>query len=103
MGPGGASPTASTLVARRSGPAPAGVGAGRGGMGRGAVARGAPRVNSVSIGPYARVDGATPVEDSTLLSGEGEPAEILSGSCVTGALLQWGSRVATLAVVERSV
>src|SRR5262249_23279789 len=75
----------------------------RRGMGRGAVVRDTPRVKNVYVGPYARVDGATLVQESTLLSGEGEPAEVLSGACVTGALLQWGSRVATLAVVERSV
>ncbi len=75
----------------------------RGIIERGAVIQNAPRVRNVYLGPYARVDGPTLVEDSTLLSGEGEPAEILSGACVTGGLLQWGSRVATLAVVERSV
>ncbi len=49
------------------------------------------------------MDGATVVEESTLLSGESEPCAVLSGACVSDALLQWGSRVTTLAVVERSV
>jgi hypothetical protein len=75
----------------------------RGVIGPGAVVRDTPRVRNVYVGPGARIDGATLVEESTLLSGAGEPAEVLSGACVSGALLQWGSRVATLAVVERSV
>jgi hypothetical protein len=75
----------------------------RGVIGPAAVVRDTPRVRNVYVGPCARVEGATLVEESTLLSGAGESAEILSGACVTGALLQWGSRVATLAVVERSV
>jgi hypothetical protein len=79
------------------------VRSGRGVIGPAAVVRDTPRVWNVYVGPCARVEGATLVEESTLLSGAGESSEILSGACVTGALLQWGSRVASLAVVERSV
>jgi hypothetical protein len=75
----------------------------RGVVGRGAALRGTPRVENAFVGPHARVDGATLLADSTLLSGRDEPAQVLTGACVSRSLLQWGSRVATLAVVERSV
>jgi hypothetical protein len=75
----------------------------RGVIGPAAVVRDTPRVRNVYLGPCARIDGATLVEESTLLSAADEPAEVRSGACVSGALLQWGSRVASLAVVERSV
>ncbi len=75
---------------------------------RGIVERGAqvlntPRVHNVYVGPAARVDGATAVADSTLLSSEEEPVEVASGACVSESLLQWGSSVKTMAVVERAL
>ncbi len=69
----------------------------------GARVQGAGRILNSYVGPHARVDGATSITDSTLLSSEDEPAEVGEGACVRGALLQWGSRVSTQAVVERSV
>jgi hypothetical protein len=81
----------------------AGARAGRGVIERGAALRDTPRVENTYVGPGARIDGAALVAGCTLLSGPDEPTEILSGACVTDALLQWGSRVATLAVVERSL
>src|SRR5262245_44279591 len=75
----------------------------RGILERGAVVRNTPRVHNAYLGPHARVDGATLVSDCTLLSSAEEPAEVLSGACVRDALLQWGCRVDTLAVVERAV
>jgi hypothetical protein len=70
---------------------------------RGAVVRNTPRVHNTYLGAHAQVDGATLLADSTLLSGEDEATRVESGACVTNSLLQWGSRVATLAVVDRSV
>jgi hypothetical protein len=75
----------------------------RGIVGPAAVVRGTNRVQNAYLGPHARVEGATLLADSTLLSSRDEPAEVHSGACVSRSLLQWGSRVATLAVVERSV
>jgi hypothetical protein len=49
------------------------------------------------------VDAATVVEDSTLLSNTDEPTRVDSGGCVLASLLQWGSSVGTLAIVERSL
>jgi hypothetical protein len=75
----------------------------RGIVERRAVVRDTPRVHNTYLGAHAQVDGATLLADCTLLSGEDEPARVESGACVTNSLLQWGSRVATLAVVDRSV
>jgi hypothetical protein len=75
----------------------------RGIIGRGALLRHTPRIANAYIGPYAQIDGATLVADSTLLSTAEEPVLIGSGACVLNGLLQWGSQVRTMAVVERSV
>src|SRR5262249_5170102 len=75
----------------------------RGVIERGAAVRHTPAVRHTYHGPHAVTDGAPLVADSTLLSSAAEPARVESGACVRGSLLQWGSGVATLAVVERSV
>jgi hypothetical protein len=75
----------------------------RGIIERAAVVRGTATVRNVYLGPHARVDGATLVCDSTLLSNEQEPATIESGGCVKSSLVQWGSHVTTLAIVDSSV
>jgi hypothetical protein len=75
----------------------------RGIISREVMIRSTPNVRNTYFGPNARIDGATLVADSTLLSSKEEPVEIGSGACVTGSLLQWGSGVSTLAVVDRSV
>jgi hypothetical protein len=62
-----------------------------------------PRVRNVYLGRHAQVNGATLLEDSTLLSSQREPTAVTSGACVRSSLLQWGSSVGTLAVVERSL
>jgi hypothetical protein len=68
-----------------------------------AVVRHTPRIRNVYLGRGARVDGATLIADSTVLSNAEEPACISTGVCITNSILQWGSRVATMAVVDRSV
>ncbi len=75
----------------------------RGVVGPGAVVRGTPEVRNTFVGARARVDGATRVADCTLLSNAEEPTAVESGACVTRSVLQWGSRVDTLAVVGHSV
>jgi hypothetical protein len=75
----------------------------RGIIEREAVIRSTPTIRNSYLGPHARIDGATLLADSSVLSNAEEPAQIESGACVTGSLLQWGSRVASLAVVEKSV
>jgi hypothetical protein len=62
-----------------------------------------PTLRNCYVGPHAVIDGATLVTDSTLLSSADEPVRIESGSCVTRSLLQWGSRVSTMALVDQAV
>lgn len=70
---------------------------------RGALVRDTPRVHNAYVGPHAVIDAATFVTDSTLLSNAEEPTRVTSGACVSRSLLQWGSAVETLAIVEHSV
>src|SRR5262245_48851574 len=75
----------------------------RGIIERGARVVGAQQVRNAYVGPSALVDGPTLLADSTLLSSPEEPARVEAGTIVQGALLQWGSRVSTAALVEKSV
>jgi Domain of unknown function (DUF4954) len=75
----------------------------RGVIESGARVLGTPRVQNTYLGPFARVDGATLLADSTLLSSAEEPARAESGACVRHALLQRGTSVRTLAVVENAL
>jgi hypothetical protein len=79
------------------------VRSGRGIIGRSASVRHTPQIRNTYVGPHARVEGATLVVNSTLLSDADDPVCVEAGACVTHALLQWGSRVATMALVERAV
>jgi hypothetical protein len=75
----------------------------RGIVARGAVARNTAEIRNTYLGPGARVENATLVADSTLLAEADAMARVASGACVRHALLQWGSRVADMAVLERVV
>jgi hypothetical protein len=75
----------------------------RGVIERGAMVRSTPNVRNTYVGRHAHIDAATLVADSTILSNSDEPAQVESGGCVTESLLQWGSRVSTMAIVDRSV
>jgi hypothetical protein len=68
-----------------------------------ALIRNTPAIRNTFVGRFAKIDGATLVADSTILSSETEPAHVESGACVTNSLLQWGSSATTLALVDRSV
>lgn len=75
---------------------------------KGIVEQGAKIINSgkvvnVFVGPYAVIDNATKVSDSTLLSNKDEKTEVLDGSWVVKSILQWGSEVASMAIVDSSV
>ena len=75
----------------------------RGVIGAGARVWNVPRVEDAFIGPACHVDGASAVIRSTLLSTADEPVTVETGALVTDSLLQWGVRVTSLAVVERSL
>jgi hypothetical protein len=72
-------------------------------IGRAAHVRSVPTLRNSFIGPHAVVDGATLVADSTLLSNAAQPPRVESGACLRRGLLQWGSTVQMLAVVDRAV
>ncbi|MBL8796423.1 MAG: DUF4954 family protein [Planctomycetia bacterium] len=75
----------------------------RGIIERGAAVRNTAEIIDAYLGPAARVEGATRLQNSTLLSSPDEPTCVASGACVRDSLLQWGSHAATLALVEQSV
>jgi hypothetical protein len=70
---------------------------------RGATIRRTGRVRNTYVGRNAHVEEATLIDESTLLGNAEEPVKVLSGAVVTRSLLQWGARVDTLAIVDRSV
>jgi hypothetical protein len=75
----------------------------RGIIGPGAVLRNTPEIRNTYLGAGARVEGATAVIDSTLLSSADEPTCVSTAACVRNSLLQWGCAVETMALVEGSV
>jgi hypothetical protein len=77
--------------------------AGRGIIGPGARIDNVPRVEDSYIGPMSRIEGATAVCRSSILSTPDEPVVIETGGLVMDSLIQWGCRVTGLAIVERSV
>jgi len=69
----------------------------------GAVLQNTPRILNSYIGPAASIDAAGSLENVTVLSGPDEPVLIGTGACVKDAVVQWGCRLETHAVVEQSV
>jgi hypothetical protein len=61
------------------------------------------RVSNAFVGAGARIDGATLVENVTVLSSPEERTEISHGAVVRNSCLQWGCRVTTLAIVADSI
>ena len=69
----------------------------------GAVVRNTPRVENVYVGKAAVIDGATLVQNATLLSAGDEQTEVLTGAFVRNSILQWGCEVASMAIVDKSL
>ncbi len=69
----------------------------------GAMLRDTPQIRNCYIGPYAQIEGATLVADSTLLSSQDEPVQLQSGAYIDRSIIQWGSHVTTMAIVDTSV
>lgn len=70
---------------------------------QGAKIRNTKNVSDTYVGPYAVIDNATAVVNTTLLSNKEEKVEIANGAYVGNSLIQWGSEVTTMAIVESSV
>lgn len=69
----------------------------------GARVRNAGKIVNAFIGPYAVVDNAGKISDVTILSNKDEKTEVLDGSWVAKSILQWGSEVASMGLVDQSV
>lgn len=61
------------------------------------------KVTDTYVGPHTVIDGAELVSNATILSNKEEETEILDGSYVKNALIQWGCEVASMAIVSNSV
>ena len=70
---------------------------------QGATIKNTKQVSDTYVGPYAVIDNAAAVVNSTLLSNEDEKVEVIGGAYVGNSLIQWGSEAATMAIVESSV
>ncbi len=55
------------------------------------------------FGPGCRVENATSIINSTLLSSSEEPAEVSHGAMVRDSIVQWGAEASSMAIVDVSV
>jgi hypothetical protein len=72
-------------------------------MQRRAIVRNSTSISNTFIGTGAKIDNATLVNNSTILSNEDEKTEISDGAYVVNSLLQWGCEVTSMAIVDTSV
>ena len=68
-----------------------------------AIVRNTPKVVNAFIGASALIDGATLVNESTILSNEEEVTEVTGGAFVRKSILQWGCEAASMAIVDKSI
>ena len=69
----------------------------------GAVIRNTSRVENCFLGQSGHINGATLVENSTILSNPDEPVEISHGAFVRNAIVQWGCEVTSMGILDSSV
>lgn len=62
-----------------------------------------PTIEDTFVGAGAVVEGATAIENSTILSLPDEATEVATGAFVKSSILQWGCEAATMAIVQNSV
>jgi hypothetical protein len=70
---------------------------------KGAVVRHTRDIRNAFIGAGARIDGATLIDDCTILSSPEERTEVSHGAIVRHACLQWGCEVTSLAIVVETL
>lgn len=70
---------------------------------RRATVRNSATVSNTFVGVGAEIDNATRVSNCTILSNENERTHITDGAYVVNSLLQWGSEVTSMAIVDSSV
>jgi len=68
----------------------------------GAVIKNTQKITDVFVGPYAVIDNAVMVKNTTILSNQEEKAEIIDGAYVKDSIIQWGSEAASGAIVDSS-
>ncbi len=66
----------------------------------GAVIKNTQKIQDVFVGPYAVIDNAALVKNTTILSNEQEKTQILDGAYVKDSIIQWGCEVASGAIVD---
>ncbi len=69
----------------------------------GVVIRNTSRVEDCFIGKGCVIDGATLVQNSTVLSSLDEPVNISHGAFVRNSILQWGCEVTSMSILDDSV
>lgn len=72
-------------------------------IGRACRIQDTPVVENCWIGSRVSIINACAVRNSTVLGGELNPASILDGALVRDSILKWGSRVDSMAIVEKSI
>ena len=76
---------------------------GTGLVGNGCIIRNTPKIEDSYIGDSALIDGATLIQNCSVLASSEEPVEISHGAYVKNSCIQWGCRVTSMAIVEDSV
>lgn len=79
------------------------VTASKGTIEKNALVRNTPRVENTYVGEGAVIDAATLVRNVTVLSSGEEATEIIDGAYVRDSICQWGSEVASMAIVDQSL
>jgi carbonic anhydrase/acetyltransferase-like protein (isoleucine patch superfamily) len=69
----------------------------------GAAVRNTPEILNTYIGEGACINGATFIENCTILSGPGEPTEVSRGAYVKDSCVQWGCEISSMAIVVTSL
>lgn len=72
-------------------------------IGEGAKIINTKEVSNTYVGPYAVIDNAELITNSTILSNKEEETEISNGAYVKNSLIQWGCEVTSMAIVANSV
>ena len=69
---------------------------------RGALITNTPKIEASFIGPYAVIDNALMIKNTTILSNKEEKTEISDGAYVKNSIIQWVCEVTSGAIVDSS-
>jgi hypothetical protein len=68
-----------------------------------AMVKNTPKVLNTYVGHHSVIDAASWVENVTIVSSQDESVRIASGAVVRDSILQWGARIESHAIIERSI